>query len=118
MSKLLSGLPGSTTGPESLPLASAAAESSRKPPFCFSGPWHCQHLLASSGRTFFSKCSRAAGEGGDAAEVPAAIHNGIKTATIILVSRSIRIRRGRARTGHGHIGRLLKPGLFYRLVRQ
>src|SRR5262245_4803547 len=47
------------TGPRSPPLASPAAVSRRRPPFCFSGPWHCQHFAASRGRTFFSNWSAA-----------------------------------------------------------
>ena len=39
-SLLSSGLPTTAIGPSSLPFHKAAAESSRSPDFCSSGPWH------------------------------------------------------------------------------
>src|SRR5262249_13805307 len=54
---------GTTAGPESPPLSSAARESRRRPPFCLRGPWQSKQLSASSGRTDFSKNSAWAGEG-------------------------------------------------------
>ncbi len=40
MNSLSSGLPGTMTGPSSVPFKMAARESTRSEPFCFSGPWH------------------------------------------------------------------------------
>ena len=42
-------------GPDSPPLSIAASESSRRPAFCFSGPWHLWQFSASTGRTLVSK---------------------------------------------------------------
>ena len=59
MSRLSSGLPGTTAGPESPPAAQPARLSSRKPPRCFSGPWQPTHRAINNGRTFASKKSLA-----------------------------------------------------------
>src|SRR6185312_4762116 len=64
MSRLASGLPETTTGPESPPSARSSAVCRRSPPLLASAPWHRQQREASSGRTFFSNRSTADGDGG------------------------------------------------------
>ena len=39
ISRLAAGLPGTTTGPTSPPFRMNSRESSRRPDFCFFGPW-------------------------------------------------------------------------------
>src|SRR5262249_48277406 len=51
ISKLASGSPGTTIGPDSPPLLNPSPESSLSPPFCFSGPWHLTHCAKNIGRT-------------------------------------------------------------------
>ena len=88
MRRLSSGFPATTTGPESPPVATPSAESSRRPPLCCSGPWHRQHRAASTGRTFFSNRSTTVGSG------PAALtYGGIARITKTNPMRQDRIRR-------------------------
>src|SRR5262249_43438680 len=60
---LMSGSPGTTTGPFSPPLTRSAFRSSRREPDCFLGPWQEEHSSARTGRTFFSKNSTASEAG-------------------------------------------------------
>ena len=49
--RLSAGLPATTAGPLSPPRKIAAAVSSRRPFFCFSGPWQARQCLARIGST-------------------------------------------------------------------
>ena len=42
MSRLSAGFPGDSAGPESPPASNPSRESRRRPPFCFSAPWHSE----------------------------------------------------------------------------
>ncbi len=55
--KLFAGSPGTTAGPDTPPLATAAAESKRRPPSALRR-WHSKQRLESSGRTLFSSTHR------------------------------------------------------------
>ena len=59
---------GTITAPESPPSIMASRPSSRRPPRCFSGPWHLPHCSISNGRISLSKASSSAD--GGAAKLP------------------------------------------------
>src|SRR5258708_29596083 len=61
-----------TTGPRSDPFVKPAAEVRLKPDICIFAPWHCEHLVAKTGRMFFSKnssCSADCASNGAAAKM-------------------------------------------------
>src|SRR5207248_2293460 len=61
---LASGWPGTTTGPSSPPFRAPSGESSCRPPFCSSGPWH---LMQCRSNTACAEVGASAAPAGGAA---------------------------------------------------
>src|SRR5262249_25042676 len=69
--------------PESPPARRPAAESSRSPPRCFSGPWHEAQCFASTG---FTSVAKSAAEAGPAGSQQASSATAVGRALIVSLS--------------------------------